>query len=345
MSITDVIQKITNAIDGVTEGIKVQAYLQGELKVQVDAGRSYPFYDLASLTKIVFSVSWFMRAFENNKISDTDKVSAYLKWYPHTHVTFAELLNHTAGHRAWTGFYETLNRDTHRKKKSFSEMMAPLLSQEKLEPTGKSVYSDIDFLILGCAMEEVSGQSLLTLWQDLNKELLLKDTGFNPGNDPKFSRQDYAPTEKCLWRNKVIQGEVHDDNTWSLGGVSSHAGLFGTLADLAQYGLNLRRIYYGDRGFIKSQTLHHFTRVANSTGDWGLGFMKPSRPKSSSGHNFSSDSFGHTGFTGTSLWFDPKADLLVVILSNRTYPDRNNFRFRDELRPSIHDWIYEALCK
>ncbi len=345
MSPTEVQKKIEQSLPGITEGIKVIAYKDGEAKIRLESGKTYKYYDFASLTKIMFTVSWCMRASENNRLGLTTPVSQILSWYPHTQVTFNQLLNHTAGHRAWTGFYELLNRDPDRKKKSFSALMTPLLMQESLESPGKSIYSDIDFLILGCAMEEISGQSLLTLWKELNAELNLKETGFNPNNDPRFSRAEYAPTERCLWRNKVIQGEVHDDNTWSLGGVSSHAGLFGTMEDLASYGLKLRRVIRGEVDFVKPETLKYFTQASTPAGDWGLGFMKPSRPKSSSGHKFSLGSFGHTGFTGTSLWYDPETDLMVAILSNRTFPDRNNFRFRDELRPAIHDWIYEALCK
>lgn len=346
MLLTEVNTKIDSHLAGVTEGIKVRAYLRGDLKVNVDSGKTYHYYDLASLTKIMFTVSWLMKAFEENRFSVADKVSGYLPWYPHAEVSFSQLLSHSAGHRAWTKFYEVLNKDFGRKNKSFSQNMMPLLTRETLEAPGKCVYSDIDFLVLGCAMEEISGKSLLTLWKELNGELNLKNAGFNPDNDPRFLRTDYAPTEKCLWRNKIIQGEVHDDNTWSLGGVSSHAGLFGTIEDVVSFGLHLRKIYLGDAaGFVKSETLRHFTKTAVDSGDFGLGFMKPSRPKSSSGSRFSLESFGHTGFTGTSIWYDPQVDLLVCILSNRTYPDRNNFRFRDELRPWIHDWIYEALCK
>ncbi|OQW46069.1 MAG: hypothetical protein A4S09_16680 [Proteobacteria bacterium SG_bin7] len=345
MLLTEVRENIDKHLAGVTEGVKVRAYWRGDLKVNIDIGKTYQYYDLASLTKIMFTVAWFMKESEESRFSVDDKVSGYLSWYPHTEVSFGQLLSHSAGHRAWTGFYETLNRDMGAKSKSFSQNMMPLLRNESLEAPGRSIYSDIDFLILGCAMEEISGKSLLTLWKELNEELNLKDTGFNPDNDPRFSRSAYAPTEKCQWRNKVIQGEVHDDNTWSLGGVSSHAGLFGTIEDLVSFGILLRKIFWGDTsGFVRPETLRRFTQNATSSADWGLGFMKPSRPKSSAGSKFSAESFGHTGFTGTSIWYDPKADLLVCILSNRTYPDRNNFRFRDELRPWIHDWIYEALC-
>lgn len=339
----DVAEKIRSAIPGVTEGVFARAFVEGELEVDVQVGETYRYYDWASLTKIVFTVSRFMQLYEQDLVKPKDKVVQFLPWYRHKSVTVAQLLSHSSGHKAWNGYFEKLILDSSRDKKSFSDKIAPLLVEEELMNPGISLYSDISFLLLGCIMEAVTKKGLLEQWTDLNKSLGLRETAFHVNNMPLATRTDYAPTEECLWRKRKIQGEVHDDNTWTLGGVSSHAGLFGSMTDLTRYGLLLRSIWQGKDGFVKSSTLKFFAEPTSPKKDWALGFMMPSKPKSSSGKYFSKKSIGHTGFTGTSLWFDPEKDFLVVILSNRTYPDRNNFRFRDELRPLIHDWIYEAI--
>ena len=136
-----------------------------------------------------------------------------------------------------------------------------------------------------------------------------------------------------------MRGEVHDENTWALGGVAPQAGLFGTIGDLSNWGLELRKAVMGKRnGLCSEKTAKLFTkrRTPVTQGDWGLGFMKPG--KNSSAGKFSKSSFGHLGFTGTSIWIDPKRDLVVSILSNRVHPTRDNIEIR-KLRPLIHNIV------
>jgi len=142
-----------------------------------------------------------------------------------------------------------------------------------------------------------------------------------------------------------MQGEVHDDNAWSLGGVSSHAGLFGSIDDLGWFGLFIRGQLQGiSRTLIKQKTAQLFaTRsLPLGRGDWALGYMMPTPGASSSGDYFSPYSIGHTGFTGTSFWYDPAQDMIVAILSNRVAFGREREVFK-ELRPKIHNWIVEGL--
>jgi CubicO group peptidase (beta-lactamase class C family) len=163
-------------------------------------------------------------------------------------------------------------------------------------------------------------------------------------NQPQFAKARYAPTEFDRIRGGIMQGEVHDENAWSLRGVAPHAGLFGTIDDLSEFGLAVRKALAGKRSFVSEKTAHRFSRrsVPRSRGDWALGWMMPSRPQSSCGQYFSSRSIGHTGFTGTSLWYDPKRDLLVTILSNRVYPTRENREFVS-LRPMLHNFVVESI--
>jgi CubicO group peptidase (beta-lactamase class C family) len=143
-----------------------------------------------------------------------------------------------------------------------------------------------------------------------------------------------------------MRGQVHDENTWSLKGVAPHAGLFGTLDDLSKWGLLLRSAMRGknSKHFASSPTVKLFTHraISRTRGDWALGFMLPGKDTPSAGPHFSAQSVGHTGFTGTSIWYDPKRDLLVTIVSNRVHPTRENKEYIT-LRPRLHSLIVEEL--
>jgi len=166
---------------------------------------------------------------------------------------------------------------------------------------------------------------------------------FNLGKR-NYAKNKYAPTERCAWRKRVLQGEVHDENAFALGGIAPHAGLFGRIEDVSQWALEIRKALNGQSTMCEKKWLQKFVRrqIPAKQGDWGWLYMKPTRGQASCGRYFSSSSFGHTGFTGTSLWFDPKKDLIVVVLSNRVHPTRQNRAFVT-LRPMIHDWVVQAL--
>ncbi|MDZ4660014.1 MAG: serine hydrolase [Pseudomonadota bacterium] len=348
MKSTSLNKLLEEGIHGVTPGVCVRAYIQGHKKIDELAGKTYEFYDLASLTKIIFATAKIMELYEERKIDIDQTVKQYLPWYPHDKVFIKELLNHSSGQKAWNPYYSSIIKDPSNQDKSYSEILRPLLQGEPLGDNSKSLYSDINFMILGCLLEKVCEKNLVEIWHELNLQYGLRDMNFHWRNRSINSSEAYAPSENCKWRKKKIQGEVFDDNAWALGGVSSNAGLFSNMNDLCEWGLKIRETLFDGIGFcdiFRQSTLRLFTSKSTHKGDWGLGFMKPSRPKSSCGHFFSDEAFGHTGFTGTSIWFDPKVDLLIVILSNRTYPDRDNFRFRDDLRPQIHDWVFRTLVR
>ncbi len=335
--------KIFRSLPGITEGVLVQAYLSGEKQIDIAVGKTYRYYDVASLTKIIFSVTQMMILNDQNKVRPSESVRAFLPWYRHREVKWSDLLTHSSGHKAWNNYFVTIMKDPDRQQKSFTELMRPLLEKEELNVDKKSVYSDLSLLTIGCLFEKIYDKPLLQIWQELNARLELGETAFHVNNRPPKPLEYYAPTEVCKWRNKIIQGEVHDDNTWSLKGVSTHAGLFSTIHDVAKWGLKIRAAHNNAEGVISQPTIKQFTTKATNLGDWALGFMMPSRPKSSCGKYFSLTSVGHTGFTGTSWWWDIERDLMVVVLSNRTYPSRDNKKFPEELRPNIHDWIFEIL--
>jgi CubicO group peptidase (beta-lactamase class C family) len=152
-----------------------------------------------------------------------------------------------------------------------------------------------------------------------------------------------AATEDCAWRDRILWGEVHDPNAWAMGGIAGHAGLFGTAADVLGFGREMLAASRGQSEIFPAELAREFFRRQQLTeaSDWGLGWDTPTAGRSTSGQYFSSHSIGHTGFTGTSLWIDLERGWIVVMLANRVHLVAKRSRF--ELRPQVHDLIWEAF--
>ena len=337
-------KQIEPALKAATPGVQVQVHSAGKKICDLSIGETYPYYDLASLTKIIFTVQALMKAFQEGKWNLQSKVQDFCPWFLHKEVSIKDCLTHTSGLAWWLPLYQSLDLSTSSLNR-WTEG-ARILQKLELEKKPESVYSDIGFILLGHLLESLYSVPLLEIWDRLKSENYPRTTlEFHPNNILKSASKHYAPTENCTWRNKKLQGEVHDDNAWAFGGVSSHAGLFGSIDDLGWYGLCLRSQIQGfSKSLVKARTAKLFTSRAlpSENGDCSLGMMMPTEGKSSSGKHFSAQSVGHTGFTGTSFWYDPKQDLSIAILSNRVYFGRENKEFAS-LRPQIHNWIMEAL--
>jgi CubicO group peptidase (beta-lactamase class C family) len=338
------LEQLKTMPSGVTPGFVMQVYKNGKLSLDVEWGRIWKYYDLASLTKIIFTLPWIMKAYEEKKIDITRPLRDYLKWYPYD-ATILSVLTHTAGHDWWQPFYKKIDETADREEKKI-QLRQMLIAQAPSKNVTKAIYSDIDFLLLGFLLEEIFQKEWSALAEELFAELKVDEIFFHEENKPRFKKNSYAPTEECSHRKMILQGQVHDENTFALGGVAPHAGLFGTVKGVAQWGLAMRNIGLGKSKWLKAATLKKFTSraIAAEHGDWGLGFVIPTPGGSSSGSYFSEQSFGHTGFTGTSFWMDPENDLFVIILSNRIHPHRNNEEFK-KWRPRLHDWAVESLKK
>jgi CubicO group peptidase (beta-lactamase class C family) len=233
------------ALNLITPGLKLRAYERGRLKGELKLGKVYKFYDLASLTKILFTVPVIMRLVEQGKLKPSRPMIEYLPWFPSESVTVKDVLSHSAGLPWWAPFYSKLSGPigpVYRWRQ-----LEAHLRKVKADPKGQAVYSDLDFLMLGMMIENQLGLPLEAIWDDFKKTLKIPRLSlhFNKGNEPRYLRKFYAPTEKCSWRGKTLQGEVHDENSWSLGGVAPHAGLFGTIEDVSQWGLLLRKSSFG----------------------------------------------------------------------------------------------------
>ena len=275
-------------------------------------------WDLASLTKVVGMTSAMMQLVEQGKVDLDAKVQRYLPEWTGTNkekVTVRDLITHRSGLPAFKTYYK-LNLSPDSTLKLFFATPLDTL------PGVRMVYSDIGAILLGKIIERVSGQTLDTyLAQHVFRPLGMNDTRYRPDSS-LLAR--IAPTEVDPWRGRLVHGEVHDENAYALGGVSAHAGLFSTAHDLSR----LARAYLSggalDGGRLaRASTIRQFTTVQDSAfSSRALGWDTPSA-HSSAGHFIERPAFGHTGFTGTSLWIAPQYDLYVLLLTNRVNPTRN----------------------
>lgn len=303
-------------------------------------------YDIASLTKVVATTTMVEKLAEGDFPSPLDLDAPIERYLPEWtssggqldwrhQVTVRHLLTHSSGLPPFKDYWRTSKSKQDTLDKIFAE---PL----EFAPGTKMVYSDLGIILMAEIVERLTGRPL----DDLAKEYLfrpvgMKNTTYNPVKN-LWAR--IAPTEiDNNLRHRLVQGEVHDENAFAMGGVSGHAGVFSTAPDLAAFcQMLLNGGVYGHRRIVKRATIAEFTApqtLAENTRT--LGWVVPTEG-SSSGHYFSAHSYGHTGFTGTSIWIDPDRKLFVVFLTNRVHPTRENQKL-GEVRPLVHDAVMKAL--
>ena len=293
-------------------------------------------FDLASLTKIIATTSLVLQAVDNGLLRLDDTVGHWLKRWKQQgreNVTLIDLLSHSSGLTPHLPFF----RD-HKGRVEFEESICSL-PLEYL-PRAKSVYSDLGFILLGFILETATTVPLITQFSRM-----VQQQGWNGltfGRDI-HTRENVAPTEFDSWRGRLLVAEVHDENTWALGGVAGHAGLFGTATAVGKFATTILRQLRGDALLATPASFMKFvtrTAVPNSSRALGWDTMLTT---SSCGTRMSSRAIGHIGFTGTSLWLDPAVDLYIVLLTNRVYPSRSNDAIL-EVRRSFHDAVVDALA-
>jgi CubicO group peptidase (beta-lactamase class C family) len=285
-------------------------------------------YDLASLTKVVATLPCVLRLISDGAVALDDTVGRFVTsagWFQSpslADVTLRELLGHTSGLPNWRPIFAwTSDRLT---------ALANVL-QTPLGERGALVYSDLGFIVLGHIVERVSGQRLDRFAQQhVFAPLGMHATGFVP--EPGLP---FAATEDCGWRNQLLMGVVHDENAFRLDGVAGHAGLFSTAADLALYAQAWLRwdSRLGAESVLRESVREH---AQSPSARRGLGWLLRS-PDSFAGRSATDGGFGHTGFTGTSLWIEPEGDRFSVLLTNRVHPSRRCGSRMHELRRAFHD--------
>lgn len=310
-------------------------------------------FDLASLTKPVATTTMSAILYERGLLElDAPIIGTVPEFRALTdprrnEVTFRMLLSHSSGLPAYEKlFLKARSRD--------EILQAALTTPLTADPAARAEYSDIGFIILGLALERLSGESLDVFCQhEIFGPLGMSSTTFNP---PERIRSKIPPTAderveavpaqdapvRSTFRNRLIQGEVQDENASVLGGVAGHAGLFSTAHDLAIFASTMLN---GGTPILRPETIALFTRRQSAPAGTSraLGWDTPSTP-SQSGKYFGPNSYGHLGYTGTSLWIDPDRQLSITLFTNRTWPDCSNQTIK-QVRPIFHDAIIEALLQ
>jgi serine-type D-Ala-D-Ala carboxypeptidase len=291
-------------------------------------------FDLASLTKVLSTTSIAMRLVETGRPSLDARVSALVPGWQgedRAAVTVHDLLAHSSGLPAHRPYFER-----YRGRREFERA----ISDEPLDypPGTASVYSDLGFILLGFALEEAAGRPLDALWRSLADEVW-----------PSLPVRYRLPAEWLVRAAptsavRARRGIVHDENAAALGGVAGHAGLFGTAGGVGRIARSVLCARLGESGPLASPTLvARFTARAGVPGSSRALGWDTALPSSSCGTRMSADAFGHTGFTGTSLWIDPTKDCYVVLLSNRVYPAAGDADRIRTFRRALHDAVAEDL--
>jgi CubicO group peptidase (beta-lactamase class C family) len=297
-------------------------------------------FDLASLTKVLATTAASMLLYERGALDLDMPLADIVPEFLSTpepdrqrqRVTLRMLLAHSSGLPAYERLFQ---RAGTREDLMNAATTIPLARS----PGTHAEYSDIGFILLGLALERIAGESLDRFCQrEVFGPLGMSNTCYNP---PASARDRIPPTaDDRTFRHRLIQGEVQDENASVMGGIAGHAGLFSTAHDVGRFA---HAVLGGGLPFVRPETAALFTRrEASPPGTCrALGWDTPSRP-SQSGQYFSERSYGHLGYTGTSLWIDPERCLSVTLLTNRTWPDCTSQSIQ-QVRPKFHDAVLEAL--
>lgn len=322
-------------------------YDQWQRPVQEDT-----LFDIASLTKPLCTTLCTLALLEAGAINlatDCCKILD-IQSLRKDALTVGHILNHCTGLPAYHPFYADYVPKPNRAH--MTSITARIIAEPLINcPGTHSVYSDFGFILLGQVIEKIGKAGLDQIFnrylaQPLHLE---QEIQFRPCSEAGNQTRDclsIAATENCPWRNTVIQGEVHDEHCWLMGGVAGHAGLFATARGVLQLCESILDCWQNEarHPVFTQATLKTALEWKSSCGGWRLGFDSPSFEKSSTGQFFSPRSVGHLGFTGTSFWIDPERDLVVVLLTNRVHPSRENLKIRT-FRPYFHDQLWENLGK
>ena len=298
-------------------------------------------FDLASVTKVVATTSMAMLLYQRGWLELDAGVGAIVPEFAadpakdsrRRKVTLRMLLAHSSGLPAHEKLYLKARS---RQELSREALIVPLAA----DPGSRAVYSDIGFIVLRVALERLADESIDRFClREIFAPLSMRNTAFNP---PGEVRPRIPPTaDDRIFRHRIIQGEVFDENASILGGVAPQAGLFSTASDVAQFA----HAMLNPGGLLRRETISLFTRRESTPAGTSraLGWDTPSAP-SQSGKYFGPASFGHLGYTGTSLWIDPERQLSITLLTNRTWPDCSNLAIK-QVRPRFHDAVILALEK
>jgi CubicO group peptidase (beta-lactamase class C family) len=318
-------------------------------------------FDLSSLTKALATSVAIMMLIREGKVRLDDRVTRYFHNFGvhgKTYITFRHLLGHYSGLAGWRPYYEQIVQIERNGRVNFmasrgaKEYVYEQIHREKLEAPAatRAIYSDLNFMLLGEVVEQITGLGLHRFCRDrIFRPLGLRATDFVDISLVRSRRLEpvpemFAATEVCPSRKRLLVGEVHDENAYAMGGVAGHAGLFGPAKEVDRIAAELIACYHGRSDLVPRPIIAEFWKrngVVNGS-TWALGWDTPTAGQSSAGSHFSPAAVGHLGFTGTSIWIEPEREIALTILTNRVHPRRDNEAIRD-FRPLIHDRIMEVL--
>lgn len=295
-------------------------------------------YDMASLTKVLATTTCFLKLYDEGKIKLEDSVAKYIPEFAANgkkNVRISNLLLHNSGLAAFRPYDQQVQ--------GADAAMQALYNEKLVYKTGDSmVYSDLGFITLGEIVRRITGKTLDVYFaENIARPIGIPSLGFIPKGDI-LSR--CVPTEEDkLWKQAFTRPLVHDPRAALLGGVAGHAGLFGSVGDVCQL---LKAIYFPESGktpFIRPETVKLFTTRQEKSNTRAIGWDTKGEGKGSCGDGFAAVSFGHTGYTGTSVWCDPTKELCVVFLTNRVHPTSENIKIR-AVRPAVHDAVLRDIA-
>lgn len=318
---------------------KLQGYGYYTYQHKIHPDTPYTEFDLASMTKVIATTTAAMQLYEDGRLSLDTPVAHYLPSFAQngkSQITIRQLLTHSSGLKP---YIRPEKEGLHSRKAILDTVMAQKL---QYKPGSKSVYSGLNMITLMRVIETITGQEFPAYCeQHIFKPLGMSHTEFRPGG--LTDTTGYAPTANP--QREVFQGVVNDPLARAMGGVSGNAGVFSSASDLAKFAFMLAhdgRIY--GKQFLKPATVELFTSradVPNSTRALGWD-TKSEHGYSSAGHLFGPKSFGHTGFTGTSIWFDPNQQLFAILLTNQVFP-RGHHDEIFKVREKFYDLVYSRL--
>lgn len=297
-------------------------------------------YDLASITKVFTALS-LVRLSQREEIDLARDLASVLPWTrdtPAGGAKLVELLSHRAGLVHWAPFYRSVSADAAGSPEARRAVLDAVTSTPR-GPAGSVRYSDLGYILLGEALAALAGDPLdRVIAREVTGPLGLSIAYRGVG--ARWREAAHAPTELCPWRGRVVRGEVHDENAFALGGVCGHAGLFGTANEVCELGARALACVAGDDRWFDPQRMAWMI-AARPGGAHRVGWDARSEGAPSSGTKMGPRTFGHLGFTGTSLWCDPDAGVVVALVTNRVHPTRENHGIR-ALRPALHDAVIAA---
>jgi CubicO group peptidase (beta-lactamase class C family) len=325
-------------------------------------------FDLASVTKITATTPMVMRLVEQNKLKLDTNIGAYIAMArntPMNDIQVKEVMLHQAGFIPYIPFHDGVKPMDHSpdssaayptkvadgyfiRKDYFKEVMWPKMLNAPIRTRGKYVYSDISMYVMKDIVEHISAEPLNKYVQEnFYGPLGMQTAGFLPRD--RFSREQIIPTENdTYFRKTLLVGYVHDQGAALAGGVSGHAGLFASSNDMAiMYQMLLNKGTYGGQEYFKPQTVMTFTAKQSNVSRRGFGFDRwdPDLAKKYPSSTASSQTFGHTGYTGTAVWVDPSRGLVYIFLSNRVNPGVTDRLVKMGIRSRIQDVINNAIDK